>query len=111
MIELQEHETTLILRSLENTHRVARTANALKVQEMEARGADLAELFPIIGGPSSARLMAEGDLDAGLLWIGQAVGFIHEIKPAAEIVAEIAADAQAALARMEGLFGRSGAAR
>ena len=111
MIELQEHETTLILRSLENTHRVARTANALKVQEMEARGADLAELFAIIGGPNSARLMAEGDLDAGLLWIGQAVGFIREIKPAAEIVAEIAADAQAALARMERLFGRDGAAR
>jgi nitronate monooxygenase len=107
MIELQEHETMLILRSLGNTHRVAQSENARKVHAMEARGAGLDELLTVIAGKHSQKLFAEGDLDSGLLWIGQAVGFIQEIKPAAEIVAQVVGEAEAALARMERLFGRA----
>jgi enoyl-[acyl-carrier protein] reductase II len=36
--------------------------------------------------------MFEGDLIEGELEIGQVAGLIHEIKPAAEIVAEIIAE-------------------
>lgn len=40
---------------------------------------------------------ARGDIDALSLWAGQGVGRIHEVKPAADIVREIAAAAAAVL--------------
>lgn len=100
MIAMQESETELVLRSVGNSHRVGRTANAKKLQEMEARGADLDELFTIIAGKHSAKLFSEGDLESGLLWLGQAVGFTHEIKPAKDIVQEIIHDMHASLDRI-----------
>jgi NAD(P)H-dependent flavin oxidoreductase YrpB (nitropropane dioxygenase family) len=44
----------------------------------------------------------EGDLELASLWAGQSVDLIHDIKPAGEIVREIARDADAALAAAAG---------
>ena len=38
-----------------------------------------------------------GDIEAMCLYAGQSVGLVHEVEPAAEIVAELVADAEAAL--------------
>ena len=42
----------------------------------------------------------EGDIDAMSMWAGQSVALIHKAQPAAEIVREIASEAQAILARL-----------
>ena len=105
MIALQESETALLLRSLNNTHRVARTRNAERVIEMESRGADLEELLTVIAGEHSKKLFADGDLDSGLLWLGQAVGFVHKTMPAKDLVAELVHDMEESLARMNRIFG------
>ena len=44
-----------------------------------------------------------GDMDAYSLWAGQSAGLIHDVRPAAEIVRTIAADADAILRRLVGL--------
>jgi len=105
LIRLQEHQTTLILRSLHNTHRVADTENARRVQQMEEQKADLQELLSIISGTQSQKIWRDGELDAGVLWLGQAVGFIHKIKPVGDIIAEIADQAESSLKRMQDMFG------
>ena len=46
------------------------------------------------------RVGTEGDIDALSLWAGQGVGLLHRIQPAAEIVREIASEAQAILSRL-----------
>ena len=46
------------------------------------------------------RVGTDGDIDALSLWAGQGVGLVHRIQPAAEIVREIAAEAQATLSRL-----------
>jgi NAD(P)H-dependent flavin oxidoreductase YrpB (nitropropane dioxygenase family) len=46
---------------------------------------------------------ASGDIDALSLWAGQGVGQVRRAQPAAEIVREIVADAEAAIARLAGL--------
>jgi NAD(P)H-dependent flavin oxidoreductase YrpB (nitropropane dioxygenase family) len=43
---------------------------------------------------------ADGDIDAMALWAGQSVGLVSKLKPAGEIVREIAADADAILRRL-----------
>ena len=53
------------------------------------RGASPEELKSILGRARAKRGMFEGDMEEGELEIGQVSGSIDEIKPAAEIVAEI----------------------
>jgi NAD(P)H-dependent flavin oxidoreductase YrpB (nitropropane dioxygenase family) len=45
---------------------------------------------------------AEGDIEALSLWAGQSVGRVHEVKPAGEIVREIADEARAVLRSLAG---------
>jgi enoyl-[acyl-carrier protein] reductase II len=45
------------------------------------------------------RAVVEGDVDNGSLMAGQSVGMVTKVQPVAEIIAELTADAEAALAR------------
>jgi enoyl-[acyl-carrier protein] reductase II len=54
------------------------------------------ELVQLLGRARAKRGMFEGDLIEGELEIGQVAGLIHEIKPAAAIMAEIITDFEAA---------------
>ena len=47
------------------------------------------ELIALLGRGRAKKGMFEGDLEEGELEIGHIAGLIHEIKPAAEVVAEI----------------------
>lgn len=60
-----------------------------EVRAAEMRGADEAEIKKILGRSRAKKGMFEGDLEEGELEIGQVSAMIHEIKPAAEVVAEI----------------------
>lgn len=42
----------------------------------------------------------DGDLDYAPLWAGESCSVVHDIKPAAEIVEELARDAEAELAAL-----------
>jgi NAD(P)H-dependent flavin oxidoreductase YrpB (nitropropane dioxygenase family) len=48
---------------------------------------------------------ADGDIDALSLWAGQSVGLVSKLQPAAEIVCEIAAQADAILRRLGSMTG------
>ncbi|BDQ12168.1 NAD(P)H-dependent flavin oxidoreductase [Sediminibacterium sp. TEGAF015] len=60
-----------------------------QVADAEKRGADEAELSHLLGRARAKKGMFEGDLKEGELEIGQVAALIHEIKPAADIVAEM----------------------
>jgi enoyl-[acyl-carrier protein] reductase II len=44
----------------------------------------------------------EGDVELGPLWAGESVALVDEVLPAAAIVRRLAAEADAALARLQG---------
>lgn len=60
-----------------------------KIREAEERGATADELKEMLGRGRAKLGMFEGNLDDGELEIGQASGYIQEIKPAGKIVHEI----------------------
>jgi nitronate monooxygenase len=43
-----------------------------------------------------------GEIEALSMWSGQGIGIVDRVQPAAEIVRELAADADAVLARLSG---------
>jgi enoyl-[acyl-carrier protein] reductase II len=60
-----------------------------KIKEAEDKGASFEDLKEILGHGKAKLGMFEGNLDEGELEIGQASGYINEIKPAGKIVQEI----------------------
>jgi len=71
-----------------------------EVERLVASGASHLERMSIEGA-AMRRGALEGDMETGMMIGGQGIGRIKSIMPAAEIVAEIAAEAEAALERVE----------
>lgn len=94
-----EGDTLLTLKEITPV-RLLRNPFFDQVKEAYARGATAEELKSILGRGRAKRGMFEGDLDEGELEIGQVSGRFHEILPAAQIVAEMLSEYEAARARI-----------
>ena len=106
VVKAGELDTMLALRSIGNTHRVRINETARKVVEMERGGATLEELMPLITGAKAKEMFDQGATDAGLMSCGQGVGLVRDIKPAAEIVRDIIAEARQAIGRLRNMTSR-----
>jgi len=93
LVDAEETETALVMRTLRNTERVLRNQWAEKVLEKEKSGAGLAELAPLLSGKNGLKAIIEGDTELGLLAAGQCTGLIHDIPSTAEMVDRIVSDA------------------
>jgi NAD(P)H-dependent flavin oxidoreductase YrpB (nitropropane dioxygenase family) len=90
-----ERSTSVIFRSLHNTARVARNSVSDKVLERLARpGARFEDVAELVGGANGRTALETGDLDAGLIWAGQAQGLIHDVPTCAALIARIIRDAE-----------------
>jgi nitronate monooxygenase len=103
LISATELDTTLVLRSVGNTHRVWKNKAALWTQEMEAKGSSLEELMPVISGDRAREMYFGGDPDRGLMALGQGIGLVKEVKPVREIVREVLEEAKAVIERLGSL--------
>jgi enoyl-[acyl-carrier protein] reductase II len=83
-----EGDTILTLKELTPV-RLIKNAFYQKVSAAEEKCATKEELAELLGRARAKKGMFEGDLEEGELEIGQISGFIKDIKPAANILAEI----------------------
>ena len=104
MIEMQETETVLVMKSLKNPSRVFRTLGSEKILALETKGATLEELAPHISGRASGRGWKEGIMDEGMYSGGQVVGRIHDIPTVAELMQRIVNEAVEAKKKLDSLF-------
>ena len=106
LVQASERDTVLLLRSLRNTERILRNPAAEKVLEMEKQGATLEELAPFITGKEGEKLLETGDLDKGLLGVGQVVGLIHDIPTVKQLIDGIVHEAEEVISHLgaEGVF-------
>ncbi|MFU8795977.1 MAG: NAD(P)H-dependent flavin oxidoreductase [Dehalococcoidia bacterium] len=81
-----ERDTVLLLRSFRNTMRMMRNATADKVLELEKQGADIHQLEKLISGKAGLGLLESGDVDNGLISVGQVVGLIRDIPTVKELI-------------------------
>ncbi|UCC64023.1 MAG: nitronate monooxygenase, partial [Anaerolineae bacterium] len=69
-----ETDTLPILGSVHNTLRAWKNAAALKVADLEARGAELWEILSAVAGTASKQMYEGGDVDSGVVACSQGVG-------------------------------------
>lgn len=104
LIAMQENETVLVMKSLKNPSRVLRTPGSEKILELEAKGAGLEELAPLISGRVSAGGWKDGTFDEGMYPGGQVVGRINDNPTVAELIQRIVGEATDVKARMDSMF-------
>jgi nitronate monooxygenase len=100
LVEAKETDTALIDRSIGLPMRVIKNKPAEKALEMDGRGASLEELLTVIGGELGRKAWIEGDIDAGVVSLGMAVGRIHEIVSVKKVFDSIIKEAQAICERL-----------
>ncbi len=100
LVRASETETTYVLRSLRNTERVLKNSVAEKVRELEAAGAGIEELAPLISGRRGLEVLRSGDLEAGLFTAGLCVGLIDDVPTVAELIGRMMDEATEVLRRL-----------
>ncbi len=93
LVEAKETDTILVERSLKNTLRALKNKHALKIKEMEKKGATLQELAPLLSGLRGLEALQTGNLDDALLAGGQVVGLIDNIPTVEELINNIISEA------------------
>ena len=100
LVTAKETDTTLIDRSLGLPMRVIKNKPAEKALEMDKRGASLEELLTVISGELGRKAWMKGDIDAGVVSLGMAIGRIHEIVSVKEVIDGIIEEAKAICKRL-----------
>jgi len=86
LIEATELDTMIVMRSIQNSHRVWINEVARKVAELEKQQAGLPEIVKVAAGEKAQRMFQEGDLNAGVISCGQGVGLVKKVMPMKDII-------------------------
>ena len=109
IVRAQATDTVPVLRSIRSMERVLKTSLAMRVYEMEQKGASFEELIPLIAGEKSLTAWQGGEVEEGLIPLGQVVGLISRVKTVKELIDGIVQEAEAVVRGLEGLNQRTGA--
>lgn len=101
LLEKTERDTELGLRSLLSQFglqvRAIQNDIMRKIGEVEERGGDFSELFPLISGELARQVWQNGDAENAMLTVGQSVGRIDDIPTVEELIQRIINEARAVL--------------
>ena len=91
-----ELDTMMVQRSIKNASRVYKNDAAKRLYEMECNGRPtLEEILAIVSGARQKECYEKGDTSSGAFPIGQCMGRINDIVPAAEIIRRIIGESEA----------------
>ena len=95
LVQHNERDTRLIMRSLRNTERVMHNSAVDKVLEIEARGnTRIEEIIPYVSGMVGKEMLEKGDMEKGTLAAGQCMGLISDIPSCRELLDRIMREAE-----------------
>lgn len=81
-----ETSTTLVLRRFTNTTRVLNNGLAAEAKKLEDSGAPFEQIAPLVSGRRLKTAFETGNMNDGVLTIGQITGIIHDVLPVKTIV-------------------------
>jgi len=94
VVEMDENQTRLIFRSFKNTARVYKNSIADSVAEIEAAGGDFSQVHGLVSGENQEKAWSTGDIEAGMVTVGQCGGLIHDIPSCEDLVKNIMSGAE-----------------
>lgn len=103
LVDTPASGTMVVMGSIEDHARVLTTDRARSVADAEGNGAGARTLFELYGDPVFRTVAATGDLDAGVVACGQAVGLVTDLPSAGQVVADLVAGARHAASRLSAI--------
>ena len=100
LLGLNVGDTMLIHKAINNTERVVKTDFALKVLEMEDKGAPLQEILSMISGDKVRNAYSTGDISDALFTVGQVVGLVHDIPTVKELLERTVQEAETIIKKL-----------
>ena len=94
IVKGRETDTCLILRSLKNSSRVAKTDLAQSIIALENQGAGIDELAPRVAGAKGRSVYEEGNGNAGIWTVGMVQGLIDDVPTCEELIQRIICEAR-----------------
>jgi nitronate monooxygenase len=101
-IQAAETDTSLVMRSIRNTHRVWNNKAAQQIIDLEARKASLEEIVRVASGQNAEKMYRGGDIDAGMVSCGQGVGLVKDIPAIKDLLDRIMNEAEEVISRLQG---------
>jgi NAD(P)H-dependent flavin oxidoreductase YrpB (nitropropane dioxygenase family) len=95
LIEANELDTMIVMRSIGNTHRVWINEAANKIAELEKQQAGLEAVVEAAGGDRAKKMYEGGDIQGGIISCGQGIGLVKKVMPMKEIIEKIVNQADA----------------
>lgn len=105
IVKATEDDTVLCLRKFRNTTRLHKNKVSMEVVQLEREKEELEfkDIAHLMSGQRGKSVYATGDVDAGVWSLGLVAGLIHDIPTCEELAKTIERDAEAVLARTNGL--------
>ncbi len=88
------YDTTIIMRSMNATHRVWNNEAAKRVQKLEEEKRNQSEIFDAAAGAKSKIMYDEGDTTAGVISCSQSIGLAKDIPTVQELFDRIMIEAE-----------------
>ena len=95
LIKRQEHETTLICKSVGLQGRALKNQLAQQVLDLEEKGGNLQEMIPLLSGQRAKDAWTTGDVDKAALMVGQSIGLVKEVTTCQELITSMVNEAEA----------------
>jgi nitronate monooxygenase len=97
LVNHQEFDTYLYGKTIGFQGRAMKNQVLTQIQDMEAKHATLNELAPFLSGLRQTAIWDEGDIEAGLVPVGQSIGLIHDVVTCKELVERMVKQAETLL--------------
>jgi NAD(P)H-dependent flavin oxidoreductase YrpB (nitropropane dioxygenase family) len=94
LVKRQEFDTTLYGKTIELQGRALKNKVIKEVQELEARHAKLEEMAPLLMGARQVKIWDDGDVEAGMIPVGQSIGLIHDVVSCKELMERMGREAE-----------------
>ncbi len=97
LINRQEHETTLICKSIGLQGRALKNKLTEQVLELEEKGGDLGQIIPLLSGQRAKEAWKTGVTDEAAIMVGQSIGLVKEVTTCEELIQSMVRDAKAVM--------------
>lgn len=94
LVKRQEHETTLICKSINLQGRALKNKVVDDILQVEREGGGLEKILPLMSGERCITAWENGDIDIAPMMVGQSVGLIHDVPTCKELLDRMAAEAE-----------------
>ncbi len=94
LVKRQEFETTIYGKSIGLQGRTLINDISKKILDLENQHATLQDLAPYLAGSRQAAVWSEGDINSGLIPVGQSIGLIHDVVSCKELMERMIKEAE-----------------